>query len=137
MPPKPRRGLPCRLLPIGSTLICALLTSSDIARHAETGARGGGIGLAAHAPRRARLFRRTGPGTATHHALATPGVDPGLATARGTTIGVVPAIGDPFADIARHVVKTECIGRIASDRRRPPGAIVIAGERIAPVPATG
>src|SRR5690606_15571034 len=71
------------------------------------------------------------------HLVATARVDPCAAVGRGPPVGVVPAVRDPFADIAGHVVKAECIGRVAADRGGTPGAVVVARERIAPLAPTG
>src|SRR5690606_36804719 len=49
----------------------------------------------------------------------------------------MPAIGDPLADIAGEVVKTECIGRVRPHPRRAPRVVAIAVEGIAPMASTG
>src|SRR3546814_8911143 len=64
-------------------------------------------------------------------------IHPGLAVAGRTPVAVMPAIGDPFADIAGKVVKAVCIGGEAGDGRRPPEAVGVTGERVVPVPAAG
>src|SRR5690606_8327402 len=79
--------------------------------------------------------RRAGPRTAAIHALAATRVDPGRAGRRRAAETGVPAVRHPFADIAGHVVKAECIRREAADRRRPPEAVAVSAEGVAPAPA--
>jgi hypothetical protein len=103
---------------MGSTLICALLR--QISRATRNPVRA----VVELASPLMRHDERVCSGELAHEpprtdARAATGIDPGLAAAWGTPIGIVPAIGDPFADIAVHVVKAECIGRVAPDRRGP------------------
>src|SRR4249919_1494468 len=80
-------------------------------------------------PRRGtRLFQRTGPGGATRHALRAPGIDPGRSIRGRTLVTVVPAVGDPFRDIADHVEGTPGFGGKTAYRRRPPEIIGVAGD---------
>ena len=94
-------------------------------------ARVGVVGIAAQPPRRTRLRRRTRPRTTAHHPRPATGVDPGRAVTGRAPVAVVPAIGDPFADIAGQVVKAVSIRLVAAHRRRAPGAVAVAGECVA------
>src|SRR3546814_13179732 len=83
------------------------------------------------------LLRRTGPGATTHDPRAAARVHPGLAVFGRTPVAVMPAVGDPLADIACEVVKAICIGGEAGDRCGPPQALGVGGEGVVPTPAAG
>src|SRR5690606_25581460 len=110
---------------------------SDFAYDAEADARIRGVGIAAQPPCRAGLRRRTGPRTTPHHPRPAARLAPGPAVGGRAPVAVLPAVGHPPADIARHIVKAECIGPVRAHRRRTPRAIVESLERVAPLPATG
>src|SRR5690606_35780797 len=118
--------------------------ASDLADDPEADARVGRGGRAAQAPGRACLRRRVGPRATTHHLVPAAGIDPRPTVGGGAPVAVVPAVGDPLADVAGDVVKAECIGCVAAHRRRAPGIVGIPVEGIAPfaparraVPAAG
>src|SRR5688572_1849416 len=136
MPPKPkprRRGV--AWLPCGSIAIATLLAVMrlQLAHEAESEPRIGGVAVRRQSPGRTHLRRRARPRSASDRALAAARVDPGLAVSGGAPIPVVPAIGDPLADVAAQVVKVECIGRVAPGRRRAPEPIRVVLEGVAPV----
>src|SRR5690606_28637175 len=110
---------------------------SDVACNPEADARVGVVDRRWRAPGAARLRWRAGPGATAHHLHAAARVDPGGAGHRCATVAVVPAVGDPFADIALKIVHTECVWRERAHRRRSPVAVAIVLEGIAPATAAG
>src|SRR5688572_12217790 len=133
--PKPRRLPPCAWLPYGSMAIaCApcLRGGSELADDAEPQPCIGGVAVRGLAPGRPHLCRCAQPGPAADHARPAPRVHPGLAVGGCTPVTLVPAVGHPLADVARKVVKTECIGRETTHWRGTPCGIAIALEGIAP-----
>src|SRR5690606_31185274 len=100
--------------------------------HAKPEPRIGDVHRCRRAPGRPRLRGRTRPGAAADHLVAAAWIDPGRAVAGCTAVTIMPAVGDPFADVAGQVVKAPCIGFHAAHRRGPPVAVAVAGERVGP-----
>src|SRR5688572_13029380 len=107
--PKPRRRPPsCCALPKGSALICLLPCCRrsasqallQIPRDAKTEARVGCVDRRRRAPGTARLRRRARPRAAADHLRAAAGVEPGGGVLWRAAVAIMPAIGDPFADVA-------------------------------------
>src|SRR5690606_36822587 len=71
----------------------------QIAHDPETESCIGGVDVRRGAPGRAGLGRRTGPGTAADDLVAAAGIDPGRTVTRRAPVAVVPAVGDPLADV--------------------------------------
>src|SRR5215472_10548328 len=68
---------------------------------------------------RAMLAFRILPRSPAHHAAVAVAVQPSRAVGWGRgRVLIMPAIFDPFRNVAVHVVKAEPVGRKASDRQR-------------------
>src|SRR6185437_4588121 len=88
------------------------------------------IGRGAHAERRTILVRRAAPGTTTDHPLVAPRVHPRAAVGRRAHVVFMPAILDPFRNVAVDVVQAERIGLETHHRRRPPIVVVVVLESV-------
>ena len=65
-----------------------------------------------------QVGRRTRPSAAPNHAAFANALYPGAAIRRGALIRIaVPAVLNPFVDVAMHVVKTPGVGWERADRR--------------------
>src|SRR5690606_36374332 len=105
---------------------------SEFPDHPEADPGVGGVARRRRAPGRPGLLRRAGPGTAADHVDPAARVDPGGGIARGAAVAIVPAVGHPFADVARKIVQAPFVRRERGYRRRAPVAVAIAFEGVAP-----
>src|SRR5580765_3169996 len=106
----------------------------QVARHTDAHLRIARIDGQIRAEGRTHLFWCAAPGRAAHDAALAAGIDPGTGVGRCAQIVVVPAVLDPVGDVAVDVAQAERIGRKPADRCRPPVAVAVARESVAPAP---